>query len=220
VLPYFVDTEQFSRDRVSEPELAKLRARYGTPVVLAVARLVYYKGLDILIEAARSLDASVVIVGDGPLAGRLRKLAQASSNVHLVGAVSESELLRHLAVADCFVLPSTSRAESFGISVLEAQAMSVPAVVTDVGTGTVEAISPGETGLVVAPGDADALAAAIRTILADPMREAMGRRAREHAVARHSTDQAAVRLREIYQRVASDSGKDVQAPAGSVIASG
>jgi glycosyltransferase involved in cell wall biosynthesis len=204
ILPYFVDTDQLSRDRVSEPDRATLRARYGTPVVLAVARLVYYKGLDILIEAARSLDASIVIVGDGPLAGELRRLAETSRNVHLVGTVSESELLRHLAIADCFVLPSTSRAESFGISVLEAQAMSVPAVVTDVGTGTVEAISPGETGLVVSPGDANALAEAIRTILSDPMRrEAMGRRARERAVAQHSAAEAAARLREIYRRVAT-----------------
>jgi glycosyltransferase involved in cell wall biosynthesis len=102
------------------------------------------------------------------------------------------------------VLPSTSRAESFGIAVLEAQAMGVPAVVTDVGTGTVEAIAPGETGLVVPPGNPAALAAAIKEIFADRLRgEMMGRHARERAVALHSVPHAADQLREIYARAVS-----------------
>jgi glycosyltransferase involved in cell wall biosynthesis len=221
VLPYFLDTEQFSADRVSAEDRVRLRARYGTPVVLAVARLVYYKGLDVLIEAARSLDASVVIVGDGPLAGHLQRLAQSLPNVHMAGRVSEQELLCHLAIADCFVLPSTSRAEAFGISVLEAQAMSVPAVVTDVGTGTVEAISPGETGLVVPPRDARALAAAIQVIVSDPaIRETMGRRARERAVALHAAPDAAIRLREIYARALCGDRDDSRASSAAGLALG
>jgi rhamnosyl/mannosyltransferase len=210
VLPYFVDTDLYSTSHVAQQDRARIRSRYGGPLVLAVARLVYYKGLDILIEAARSLQASVVIVGDGPLAGALGHLARDVENVHLVGSVSETELRSHMAAADCFVLPSTSRAESFGIAALEAQAMGVPAVVTDVGTGTVEAISPGETGLVVAPGDPAALAAAIRRILADPVqRQAMSRRARQRAVALHSIPRAAEQLRAIYSRaVASGATTD------------
>ncbi len=85
VLPYFIDTERCSPSRVSDQDRTRLRARYRGPLVLAVARLVYYKGLDILIEAAKSLDASVVIIGDGPLAGQLRRLSRKSANVHLVG---------------------------------------------------------------------------------------------------------------------------------------
>lgn len=207
VIPYFIDTEQCSPSRVTDEDRAKVRSRYRGPLVLAVARLVYYKGLDVLIEAAKSLQASVVIVGDGPLAGELERLAESSENVHLVGRVSEAELLSHFAAADCFVLPSTSRAESFGIAALEAQAMGIPAVVTDVGTGTVEVIAPGETGLVVRPGDAAGLAAAITEILADPSRrQQMGRRARERATAQHSLPQAAQQLREVYERAISASG--------------
>jgi rhamnosyl/mannosyltransferase len=173
-----------------------------------VARLVHYKGLDILIEAARSLQASVVIIGDGPLAGTLSQLARDVPNVHLVGSVDEAELRCHLSVADCFVLPSTNRAESFGIATLEAQAMGVPAVVTDVGTGTVEAVSPGESGLVVEPGNASALAAAIQRILADPAQhEAMSRRARERAVELHSLPRAAEQLRAIYARAVAGTGR-------------
>ena len=123
VLPYFLDTDRCSPDQVRESDRVALREHYGGPIVLAVARLVYYKGLDILIEAARTLRASVVIVGDGPLAGELREQARGLDNVHLVGGVSEAELRCHFAAADCFVLASTSRAESFGIATLEAQAM-------------------------------------------------------------------------------------------------
>ena len=204
VLPYFIDTDSCSPSQVTDDDRARVRGRYGSPLVLAVARLVYYKGLDVLIDAARSLDASVVIVGEGPLHGQLCEQARDVPNVHLVGHLSESELLCHFAVADCFVLPSTSRAESFGIAVLEAQAMEVPAIVTDVGTGTVEAITRGETGLVVRPSDASALVVALRELLGDPgRRRRMGQCARERAVARHSVPQAAARLREIYSRAYS-----------------
>jgi glycosyltransferase involved in cell wall biosynthesis len=201
VVPYFVDTDRCSPSRVADDDRARLRAHYGSPIVLAVARLVYYKGLHLLIDAARSLDASVVIVGDGPLHGQLRAQARDVANVHLVGAVNESELLCHFAVADCFVLPSTSRAESFGIAVVEAQAMEVPAIVTDVGTGTVEAISPRETGLAIPPNDVNVLVAAIGELLGDPTRrKLMGRRGRERAVAQNSVRHGAEKIREIYSR--------------------
>jgi glycosyltransferase involved in cell wall biosynthesis len=216
VIPYFVDTEHYAPSRVSDSDRARLRARYSGPIVLAVARLVYYKGLEILIEAAQSLKASVVIIGDGPLAGRLHGLAAASPNVHFAGRVNEADLLCHLAAADCFVLPSTSRAEAFGIAVMEAQAMAVPAVVTDVGTGTAEAIVPGETGLVVQPGDAAALAAGINDILSDPLRRAtMGRRARERAVALHSASRAADQLRDIYERAVAAGASSTEASVQS-----
>jgi O-antigen biosynthesis rhamnosyltransferase len=210
VIPYFIDAERFASFRASDADRAKLKKRYGDPIVLTVARLVHYKGLDVLIEAARSLDASVVVVGDGPLAGRLGELASAVSTVHMTGAVSEHELLCHLAVADCFVLPSTSRAESFGISVLEAQAMGVPAIVTDVGTGTVEAIDPGSTGLVVPPRDAGALAAAITQLLEDRgLRQAMGQRARDRALTQHSPTGASDQLRAIYARAVAPAAREV-----------
>ena len=70
---------------------------------------------------------------------------------------------RHLAAADLFVLPSTSRAESFGLATAEAQAMGMPAVVTDVGTGTTEAIAPGETGVAVPPRNPALLHDELRT---------------------------------------------------------
>jgi glycosyltransferase involved in cell wall biosynthesis len=199
VVRYGVDMERLRPDAVTEEERDGVLRRFGAPPVLAVARLVYYKGLEDLVRVAAQLGAPVAIAGSGPLEPRLRALARGVPNVHLLGRLGEDDLRRHLAAASCFVMASTSRAESFGVATVEAQAMGVPAVVTDVGTGTVEAIEPGETGLVVRPGAPGELAAAIRSILDDPARAAaMGRAARARAVARHSLTRQAAHVREVY----------------------
>ena len=119
----------------------------------------------------------------------------------LAGAVDEDELVALLAAGDCFVMSSTSRAESFGIAVAEAQAMGLPAVVTDTGSGTVEAVEDGVTGIVVPPSDPAALAAGIRDLLADEeRRRAMGAAARERAVALHSLGDRARAARSLPER--------------------
>jgi glycosyltransferase involved in cell wall biosynthesis len=204
VIPYGVDPEHFAPERVSAETRAELRERFGSPVVLATGRLVYYKGFEHLIAAAGRLEASVVIAGGGPWEPRLRELASGVENVHMVGRVSEPALVDLLGAADCFVLPSTSRAESFGVSTLEAQAMGLPAVVTDVGTGTVEAIEPGRTGVVVPPADPAALSEAITSLLGDEERaKAMGEAARARIIRSHSLSASARELEALYASVAA-----------------
>jgi glycosyltransferase involved in cell wall biosynthesis len=202
VIRHGVDVERYRSDLVSADRRAEIRRRYGDPLVVSVGRLVYYKGHDHLIEAARGLDASVLIVGDGPERERLTALARSVPNVHLTGAVSDSELLAILAAGDCFVLSSTSRAESFGIAVAEAQAMELPAIVTDTGSGTVEAVEDGVTGTVIPPGDPGALRGAVRALLGDDARRrAMAAAARERAVAMHSLSERAGEMSALYRRV-------------------
>jgi glycosyltransferase involved in cell wall biosynthesis len=204
LIPYGVDVETYRREAADPGRVAEIRRRYGTPLVISVGRLAYYKGHEHLIEAARGLDASVLIVGDGPERERVEALVRGAPNVHLAGEVGERDLVAHLAAADCFVLSSTSRAEAFGIAVTEAQAMSLPAVVTDTGSGTVEAVESGVTGFVAPARDARALRDALAAVLADgSRREAMGRAARERAVSRHSLADRARELSELYRRVAA-----------------
>ncbi len=199
VVPYAVDTSRYDPQAVPEAARERIRARFGEPLILSVGRLVYYKGFENLIRAARGLAANLVIVGDGPLALPLQAQAAHLHNVHLVGPVSEAEMPHYLAAADCFVLASTSRAESFGIATLEAQAMGVPAVVTDVGTGTIETIQAGETGVVVDPDDPAGLVRAIDSILGDPsLRRAMGAAARLRVQTLHSASVQAERLKTVY----------------------
>ena len=137
------------------------------------------------------------MAGTGPLEDELRRLADPVANMNLIGFVPDAELPALLSSADVFVLPSTSRAESFGIAALEAQAMNIPAVVTDVGTGTTEAIAPGETGLVCPPRDPPALASAIQRALATDQMGA-GARARGRAQRPGVPGRA---MRDLYEEV-------------------
>ena len=205
VIPCGVDTGWFDSAQVSDDERAAVRSRYDAksrPLVLGVGRLVYYKGFRHLIAASHGLDAEVVVVGEGPMLHELRAEAAFADNVHIVGALSAQDLRRHLAAADLFVLPSTSRAESFGLATVEAQAMGKPAVVGDVGTGTTEAIAPGETGIAVPPRDPAGLHAALAELLAAPERlQAMGAAARERARERFDACDRARDLEALYRRL-------------------
>jgi rhamnosyl/mannosyltransferase len=120
--------------------------------------------------------------------------------VHLVGEVSDAGLASHLAAASLFVLPSTNRAEAFGISLLEAQAAELPVIATDVGTGTTEAILPDQSGRLIPPNDTQALVAAISEVLTDSdRREAMGKAGRQHVELHNSLDALSQRLGPVYE---------------------
>jgi rhamnosyl/mannosyltransferase len=218
VIPHAVDVGRYRPDGVSADRRDALRRRYGEPLVIAVGRLVYYKGYEHLIDAARGLAAAVVIIGSGPERKRLVAGARAVTNVHFAGELDESDLIAHLAAADCFALTSTSRAESFGIAVAEAQAMGLPAVVSDTGAGTTEAIEDGVTGLVVPPGDARALRDAMSSLLADEgRRRAMGAASRERAVARHALEDRARDVRELYDQVLRSSRAERSDNTASIV---
>ncbi len=136
------------------------------PVVLTVARLDEQKGHRYLLEAAAQIpDAQFVLAGDGPL--RLSLEAQARSlgleeRVKFLGYRTDISDL--LADCDVFVLPSLY--EGLPLSVLEAMSAGRTVIATHIG-GTDEAVIAGETGLLVPPADSVALAAAIRSVLAD-----------------------------------------------------
>jgi glycosyltransferase involved in cell wall biosynthesis len=137
-----------------------------TFTVVYAARLEPEKGVDVFIRgvaAARRSEPGIrgLVAGDGPERGRLERLA-AGSGVELLGVRDDVPHL--MAAADAVAL--TSEAEAFPMSVLEAMASARPVVATDVG-GTAEAVLHGETGLVVPPGDADAVARAMLELAAD-----------------------------------------------------
>ncbi len=196
VIPYGVDPDDWPAD---PDQVEKLRGRYGQPIVLLVGRLVHYKGVDVLIEAMRAVAASLVVVGDGPLRGALERTAseqRLGRRVYFVGNVTNEERSAYYQAASVFVLPAVSRAESFGIAMLEAMSHGTAVVSTELGTGTSWVNVTGETGLVVPPKDPTALAEAITRVLTDDdlrMRfgRAAARRAREHFSKRTMLDQLA-----------------------------
>jgi len=134
--------------------------------LLAVGRLSHYKGFDVLIRAlARVDDARLLLIGDGECAEELRAAAEkngTSSRIRFAGTLDDETLLSAYASADAFVLPSLNRGEAFGLVLLEAMRASLPVIASAIpGSGIGDVVVEGETGLLTAPGDADALAAAI-----------------------------------------------------------
>jgi rhamnosyl/mannosyltransferase len=170
-----------------------LRQRHGGPFVLFVGRLRYYKGVDVLLHAmARWPAGRLVVVGDGPEEARLHALHATlglGERVRFTGAIGDADLLAHLEAASVAVLPSTHPSEALGIAMIEALAAGLPAVCTELGTGTTFVNRDGETGLVVPPGDAPALAAALARLMDDAgLRARLGEGARHRAQAVFSAE--------------------------------
>jgi rhamnosyl/mannosyltransferase len=175
IIPFGIDPGRFARTPAIALRAAELRQAWGGgPIVLAVGRMVGYKGFDVLLRAARSLPATVVLVGSGPDEAALR--AAAGLNVVFAGRVSDEDLPACYHAADVFCLPSVNIAEAFGMVLLEAMACGVPLVTTALPTGVSAVNRDGTTGLVVPPGDAGALGEALTALLGDELRRAaMGR---------------------------------------------
>lgn len=148
--------------------------------VLAVGRLSYYKGFDVLLDAlAQAPEVSLLLVGGGELEAPLR--AQAArlglqDRVAFAGKVDDATLQAAYEACDAFCLPSVDRAEAFGMVLLEAMRAGKPVIASDIpGSGVGSVVARDRTGLLVPPRDAAALAGALRSLAADPARrEAMG----------------------------------------------
>ena len=204
-VPFGIDPEVFASTPALRTAARHLRAKYGTPLLLFVGRLVPYKGVDVLLRALCGLDASAVIVGSGPLEMGLRRLADSlaiSSQVHFVGEIPDDDLRALYHACDAFVLPSVTPNEAFGMVQLEAMACGKPVVSTDLPTGVPWVNRDGETGLVVPPGDARALRIAIARVLEDPvLREKLGRQGRRRLQAEFTVERMVERVGGVYARL-------------------
>lgn len=197
-----------------------VRARHGipgdAPLVVCVGRLVARKGQDVLVEAWPAVlraqpNARLLLVGEGPLAGRLAQRVAAlglGGRVLLAGGVDWRDLPAHHAAADLFAMPCRTRlggldVEGLGIVYLEAQACGVPVLAGDSG-GAPEALLPGRSGKVVDGRDPGAVATAVLGLLADPARlREMGAEGRRHVERTYAWDAIGTRLREVLQDLAS-----------------
>ena len=168
VIPFGVHPDTL-RPRDAET-VAKIRARYGPNIALAVGRLVYYKGFEYLIRAMPRIDGRLLMVGEGPLRQKLERAALAlgaADRITFLGRVSQEEVAAYFHAADVFTMPSTERSEAFGIAQLEAMACGKPVVNTRIDSGVPFVSLDGVTGITVPPGDSSALADAINRLFAD-----------------------------------------------------
>ena len=121
--------------------------------------------------SAQVAKAQAIIVGDGPLRGELEALARelgVADRTRFARNVDTSELSALYNVCDLFVLPSITRAEAFGMVQLEAMSCRKAVISTELPSGVPWVNQHGVTGLVVPPGDSQALGAGIDTLLGDP----------------------------------------------------
>ncbi len=202
ILPNGVDLDRFA------PGTPRLdRFDDGVPNILFVGRFDPRKGLpELLLASARLASEGVpfrlILVGDGRLRAEAERLAGGAllGRVHFEGRVGHDHLPTYYASADIFCSPARG-GESFGMVLLEAMALGVPVVATDL-PGHRCVVTDGSDGLLVPRREVEALAAALRTLLADAgERKRLGRNGLANA-SRYGWDSIAARLEEIYRSVA------------------
>ena len=200
-LPVGISMEPFRRTNAAA--IGEIRRRFGERIVLGVGRLVYYKGFEHLVRAAKAIDAAVLIVGDGPQRATLEAEARKQGVAERVCFLGEVEdLVSYYQACDVFVLPSVARSEAFGIVQLEAMACAKPVVNTQIPSGVPFVSLDGVTGITVPPADPDALAAAINRLLGDPqLRDEYGQAGLRRVQEEFSVERIAVTARNIYEDV-------------------
>ena len=186
VIPFGVNLADFAATPAVRQAAADLRQRFAPdrPLLLFVGKLRHYKGLNVLIAALAHTDAHLLVIGSGPLGADWQRQAEqtgVTNRVTFWGERPDADKIAALHAADLFVLPSTNRAEAFGIVLIEALAAGVPLISTELGTGTSFVNQHEVTGLVTPPHDPAALAAAINRITRD---DALRRRLATAALAR------------------------------------
>lgn len=185
---------------------------------LALSVLRYYKGLHILVRAALSVDAPIVIAGSGREEANLRALVSELNvkNIVFTGRVSEDEKTVLFRNCHAFVFPSHLRAEAFGLALVEAAMAGRPMISCEIGTGTSFINRDGQTGLVVPPNDPDSLAAAINRLLAAPgLCARFGAAARQRYEEHFTAQRMGERYAALYHELAQIPQTDMIRTAGS-----
>lgn len=196
----------------------KPQPRPATPVFVFVGRLVWWKAVELLIDAFSQLEtpARLLIIGDGEERARLEARAKASHSaerpIEFCGFLPQAEIARILAASTALVLPSLR--ECGGAVILEAFACHIPAIATDWG-GPRDYITP-ETGLLVPPGNERGfvarLSAAMSELAADPARaRAMGEAARRRVEENFSWAAKAKAMLAVYERAREEREKSRRA---------
>ncbi|MGC9327952.1 MAG: glycosyltransferase [Candidatus Hinthialibacter sp.] len=182
----------------------RLQKQFHGKMILFVGRLVGYKGLSYLIEAMQQIDANLCIAGDGALQETLRlqcKKLGVESKVSFLETVDEAEKYALYRTADVLALPSISRNEAFGYVLLEAMEQGCPVISTDLPTGVQFVNRHGESGFVVPPQDAPALAHAIQQILHDAeLRKKLTHGARERVHRLFRFESMIDQLENVYEK--------------------
>lgn len=201
VVPFGISLAKFDLTESLASKVQQLES--SIPAILFVGRLVYYKGLEYLIQAMTELPARLWIIGTGPFETRLKQLTahlQLRGKISFLGEIPEQDLAAYFHACDVFVLPSIANSEMFGIVQLEAMACRKPVISTDLPTGAPWVNQHEVTGFVVPPRDTTALVRVIRNLLESrPLREEMGHAGRSRVEAQFTTAIMVRQMLEVYR---------------------
>lgn len=184
----------------------KLELSVDEPYFLFIGALRYYKGLTYLMEAARKVQAKILVVGTGPDLAALASRAQKDGhkNVIFAGLLSVEDKFALLKNCRALVLPSHRRSEAFGMTLVEASMFAKPMISCEIGTGTSYVNVHGKTGLVVPPESVDMLAQAMNTLLVDmSLCNRLGRGARERYESLFTSEAVGRAYHSLYQDILS-----------------
>lgn len=196
------------RNVVALPEPAPAWSERQAGLVICTARLVEKKGIDTLISAVAQVpDAKLLLIGDGPDEADLRALAErlgVTDRVDFAGRLPSAEVVRRVAGARVFALAareaSDGDTDGLPVAILEAMAAGTPVVSTPI-AGIPEAVIDGETGVLVAPDDPAALAAALRRLLGDDeTARRLGDAGRSHVGTEFAPSRNAKLLEQLFSR--------------------
>ena len=205
VIPFGVDTDVFCPPTDHHPDADRpptvgivktLRPRYGIRELI----LAFHQIVDSF------PDARLVIVGGGEQYAMLQELIVnlgMEKCTTLAGQAGHEQIPHYLQSFDLFVSPSLTDRESFGVAAVEASACGLPVIASRVG-GLPEVVVDGQTGLLVPPGDVDALAAAMARLLSEPeLRARMGRAGRQFVLEHYRWADNASLMEQLYTEVLS-----------------
>ncbi len=203
VVPYGCDNEYWEKLNPGEQQAVDDLQRKHPRLVVAVGRLVSYKGYEVFLRAMRNVDAHAVIIGEGQLKPNLIKLAEelgVLDRVKFLGVLESHEVKQYIHAAKVFAFPSVTEAEAFGIVQLEAMSAGKPVVNTALATAVPNVARDGMEGLTVPPGQPVALAEALRRLLDQPGYAAsLGKAGKERVRAEFSQTLFLSRMQEVYK---------------------
>jgi rhamnosyl/mannosyltransferase len=207
VIPYGIDTSFWRLlDETAGARVAALRDKHPR-LIVALGRLVPYKGYEVLLRAMARIDkAQLIIIGDGPLRQKLAGLAQdlkIADRVDFAGRLPKTEAKIILHAANVFVMPSNTIGEAFGLAQVEAMATGRPVVNTDLPTTVPKVARHDLEGLTVAPNDDVGLAGALQRLLDDrALAQRLGAAGQARAVDEYDQTTFVRRMENLYTRLA------------------
>jgi len=200
IIPYGLNSRNYPTP--SAEKLTYWRERFGERFFLFVGVLRYYKGLHILVEAARQSTYPIIVVGSGPIERELKEQTRnlGIRNIYFLGFLPDEDKVALYTLCYVVLFPSHLRSEAFGMSLLEGAMYGKPLISSEIGTGTSYVNIDGETGKVIPPGDACALRAAMDYLWGNPsLAREMGGRAQKRYRDLFTANKMAKAYHNLYQ---------------------